>query len=112
MMIWIDAHLSPAIAVWITATFGISALALRDVGLRDSEDSEIFEAAKAQNIIFITKDSDFIDLVNRFGQPPQIILLTCGNTSNDRLREILSSKLLEALNLLNLGEPLVEISGN
>jgi predicted nuclease of predicted toxin-antitoxin system len=112
MMIWIDAHLSPSISVWITATFGISALALRDVGLRDAEDAEIFEAAKAQNIIFITKDSDFVDLVNRFGQPPQIILLTCGNTSNDRLKEILTSKLSEALDLLNSGEPLVEISGN
>jgi predicted nuclease of predicted toxin-antitoxin system len=111
-VIWIDAHLSPAISVWITATFGISALALRDIGLRDAEDTEIFEAAKAQGIIFITKDSDFVDLVTRFGSPPQIILLTCGNTSNDRLKEILSSKLAEALDLLRSGEPLVEISGN
>lgn len=111
-MIWIDAHLSPAIATWITATFQIPAQALRDVGLRDAEDAEIFEAAKSQNIIFITKDSDFVDLINRFGQPPQIILLTCGNTSNARLKEILSSKLSEALALLNSGEPLVEISGN
>ena len=112
MTIWIDAHLSPAISIWITATFGISALALRDIGLRDAEDAEIFEAAKAQGIIFITKDSDFVDLVNRFGQPPQIILLTCGNTSNDRLKEILSSKLSETLALLSSGEPLVEISGS
>lgn len=110
-MIWIDAHLSPAISIWITATFGISALALRDIGLRDAEDAEIFEAAKAQVITFIIKDSDFVDLVNRFGQPPQIILLTCGNTSNNRLKEILSSKLSEALSLLSSGEPLVEISG-
>ena len=28
-MIWVDAHLSPAIATWITTTFGIPALALR-----------------------------------------------------------------------------------
>ena len=54
MTIWIDAHLSPAISIWITAPFGISALALRDIGLRDAEDAEIFEAAKAQGIIFIT----------------------------------------------------------
>jgi predicted nuclease of predicted toxin-antitoxin system len=110
-MIWIDAHLSPAISTWITSTLGISALALRDIGLRDAEDTEIFEAAKSQGIIFMTKDSDFIDLVNRFGQPPQIILLTCGNTSNDRLKQILQSNLSEALELLASGEPLVEISG-
>ena len=82
--IWIDAHLSPAIATWITNTFGITAIALRDLGLRDAEDPEIFEAAKAQNVIFMTKDSDFVDLVERLEAPPQIIWLTCGNTSNLR----------------------------
>jgi predicted nuclease of predicted toxin-antitoxin system len=112
MTIWIDAHLSPAIATWITNTFGITALALRDLGLRDAEDTDIFEAAKAQGIIFMTKDSDFADLVNRLGSPPQIIWLTCGNTSNARLREILSATLPEALELLRAGESLVEISEN
>jgi predicted nuclease of predicted toxin-antitoxin system len=109
--IWIDAHLSPAIATWITGTFGITAIALRDLGLRDAEDTEIFEAAKAQGVIFMTKDSDFVDLVERLETPPQIIWLTCGNTSNARLREILSSTLPDALELLKSGEKLVEISG-
>jgi len=110
--IWIDAHLSPAIATWITDTSGVTALALRDLGLRDAEDPEIFEAAKAQGVIFVTKDSDFVDLVDRLGAPPQIIWLTCGNTSNARLREILNSVLPEALELLRSGEKLVEISGD
>ncbi|MEH1908320.1 DUF5615 family PIN-like protein [Nostoc sp.] len=72
------------IATWITSTFGITALSLRDVGLRDAEDLEIFEVAKARGVIFITKDSDFVDLVDRLGSPPQIIWFTCGNTSNAR----------------------------
>ncbi|NJL89388.1 MAG: DUF5615 family PIN-like protein [Coleofasciculaceae cyanobacterium SM2_1_6] len=109
-MIWVDAHLSPAIATWITATFGIPAFALRDLGLRDSEDPKIFEAAKSQGIIFMTKDSDFVELVDRFGAPPQIIWLTCGNTSNARLQEILMATLPRALELLQSGESLVEIS--
>ncbi len=112
MTIWVDAHLSPAIATWITTTFSITALALRDVGLRDAEDAEIFEAAKAQGVILMTKDSDFVDLVDRLGTPPQIIWLTCGNTSNARLRQILSITLPEALEFLRAGEALVEISGN
>ena len=109
--IWIDAHLSPAIATWIANTFRVTAVALRDIGLRDAEDSEIFEAAKAQGVIFMTKDSDFVDLVDRLGAPPQIIWLTWGNTSNARLREILSLTLPNALELLRVGENLVEISG-
>lgn len=112
MTIWVDAHLSPAIATWITNTFGVTALALRDIGLRDAEDPEIFEAAKAQGVIMMTKDSDFVDLVDRLGSPPQIIWLTCGNTSNTRLREILSETLPRALELLGTGEVLVEITGD
>lgn len=112
MTIWVDAHLSPAIATWITSTFGVEAVALRDLGLRDAEDPEIFEAAKAQRAIVITKDSDFVDLVDRLGSPPQIIWLTCGNTSNTRLREILSETLPRALELLAAGEALVEVSGD
>jgi predicted nuclease of predicted toxin-antitoxin system len=111
MIIWIDAHLSPAIATWIMITFGITAIALRDLGLRDAEDPEIFEKAKAQGVILMTKDSDFVDLVDRLGSPPQIIWLTCGNTSNAELRRILSLTLLDALAQLQAGEKLVEITG-
>ncbi len=60
----------------------------------------------------MTKDSDFVDLVDRLGAPPQIIWLTCGNTSNVRLQEILSSVLPKALELLSSGEKLVEIRGD
>ena len=111
-IIWVDAHLSPAIATWITNTFGVTAVSLREIGLRDAEDPEIFEASRAQGVIVMTKDSDFVDLVDRLGSPPQIIWLTCGNTSNARLREILTATLPEALEILKAGEPLVEISGN
>ncbi len=112
MIIWVDTQLSPAIAVWMTATFEITAIALRDIGLRDAEDLGIFEAAKTQGVIVSTKDSDFVDLANRFGAPPQIIWLTCGNTSNARLKQILNATLLEALKILGSGEILVEISGS
>ncbi|TVQ22589.1 MAG: hypothetical protein EA367_03720 [Leptolyngbya sp. DLM2.Bin15] len=112
MIVWVDAHLSPAIATWISSTLDIEAVALRDLGLRDAEDLEIFEAAKNHEAIVMTKDSDFVDLVERLGSPPQIIWLTCGNTSNARLREIMSKTLPRALELLAAGETLVEIKGD
>jgi len=112
MTIWIDAHLSSAIAPWISRTFGISAFPLRDLVLRDAEDPDIFEAGKAQKIIFMTKDSDFVDLVERLGSPPQIIWLTFGNTSNAQLKKILTATLPRALEILATGESLIEISGN
>ncbi|HEY9887089.1 MAG TPA: DUF5615 family PIN-like protein, partial [Candidatus Obscuribacterales bacterium] len=68
--------------------------------------------SKDQKAVVMTKDSDFVDLVERLGSPPQIIWLTCGNTSNARLREIFSKTLPRALELLAAGETLVEISGD
>jgi predicted nuclease of predicted toxin-antitoxin system len=110
MTIWIDAQLSPAIAVWIESNFNIKTTALRDVGLRDAEDEEIFAAAKKANAVVMTKDSDFVSLLDRFGSPPRIIWLTCGNTSNSNLKIILSKTLRDAIDLLNKGEEIVEIS--
>ena len=87
MTLWIDAHLSPLIAAWLTWKFdGLQAVPLRDLGLRDAEDNEIFQAAKAVGAVVLTKDADFRHLLDRFGPPPQVLWLTCGNTSNERLQ--------------------------
>jgi len=110
MKIWIDAQLPPSLANWLTATFSIEAAALRDLGLRDARDLEIFEAARAENAVIMTKDSDFIDLVCRLGTPPQILWLTCGNVTNRNLRQMLRVTLPDAIEQLRQGEMMVEIS--
>lgn len=110
MTIWIDAQMSPSIATWISTTFAVTAVAVRDVGLRDAKDQEIFQAARKDENIVMTKDSDFVLLLERFGPPPQVLWVTCGNTSNIRFKEILTGTLPKALELLESGEKLVEIS--
>lgn len=110
MTIWIDAQMSPAIAAWVSSNFAVNAVAVRDLGLRDAEDNEIFEVARRENAIVMTKDSDFVLLLDRLGAPPQVIWVTCGNTSNARLKEILMNTLPKALELLESGEELVEIN--
>jgi predicted nuclease of predicted toxin-antitoxin system len=112
MIIWIDAQLSPALAIWITETLGISAMALRDLGLRDATDHEIFMAARNAQAVVMTKDSDFTHILDRYGTPPQVIWLTCGNTSNANLKRILTATLHQATSLLTGGEKLVEINGS
>lgn len=109
MTIWIDAQLSPAIAVWIESNFNVRVFALRDLGLCDAEDKEIFLEAQKADAIVMTKDSDFVSVLDRFGSPPKIIWLTCGNTSNSNLKIILSKTLQDAIELLNNGEQIVEI---
>lgn len=58
----------------------------------------------------MSKDSDFVLLLERFDPPPQVLWVTCGNTSNARMREILLKGFPEARTRLEQGEPLVEIS--
>ena len=111
MKIWIDAQLSPAIAAWINRTFeDISAESVRALGLRDATDPDIFEAARKADVIVMSKDDDFIQLIEQRGTPPKLIWITCGNTSNARMREILLTALLKAKELLESGENVVEIS--
>lgn len=110
MRIWIDAQLSPALAAWLAATFNVEATSIRDLGMRDAEDLSVFQGARNVGAVVMTKDRDFVDLLERLGAPPQILWITSGNTSNARMREILQLALPDALALLRSGEPLVEIS--
>ncbi|WP_353256213.1 DUF5615 family PIN-like protein [Hyphomonas sp.] len=111
MTIWLDNHLSPALAEWIVTEFREPCLQIRDIGLARAADTEIFAQARQQACILVTKDRDFAELVARLGSPPSIMLLTVGNTSTAYLKTILSDRLGLALELIAAGEPLVEIGG-
>ena len=67
-------------------------------------------SAREHNAVIMTKDTDFIYLFDRHGPPPQIIWITCGNTSNTHLMEILANAFPSAIDLIEQGEPIVEIS--
>ena len=110
MKIWIDAQLPPTLANWLNTNFEVEAISLKELGLRDAKDTEIFEAARQSNAVIMTKDSDFIDLVCRLGTPPQILWLTCRNVTNRNLKKLLSLTLTQALMELKQGEGIVEIS--
>jgi len=111
--IWIDAQLSPAIAAWINRSFpDVKASSVRALGLRDATDAQIFQAAREADAILMSKDADFMRLLEQHGPPPQVIWISCGNTSNARMCEILAVALLKALALLEQGESLIEISGS
>jgi predicted nuclease of predicted toxin-antitoxin system len=109
MKIWVDAQLSPRTARWIAAHFPVEVSPLRELNLRDAGDEDIFAAARAANAIVLIKDSDFVRLLEQHGSPPKILWLTCGNTSEAALQQILSQHLSTAFGLLEGGEDLVEI---
>jgi predicted nuclease of predicted toxin-antitoxin system len=110
VILWVDAHISPKLCPWIRRQFAVDAVHVRDLGLREAEDPEIFDKARAAEVVVFTKDEDFVDLVDRLGTPPQVLWFRCGNMANARLWSILSRALPDALELLRQGEPVVEIT--
>ncbi len=110
MIIWLDAQLSPTIAAWLCTEFSVQAVAVRDLGLRNAKDREIFLAAREANAVVVTKDFDFVHLVKQSGPPPQVILLAFGNTSNSQLKLILTRTFIQAMDWVRKGEAVVEIA--
>lgn len=110
MKLWIDQHLSHYLVGWLRTRYDIEVEHLRELDLHEAEDEPVFEAARDAGVVVMTKDRDFVNLVERRGSPPQVLWITCGNTSNAALKRIFEAVLEEALELLAKGEPLVEIS--
>ena len=109
MKFWVDAQLPPQLADWLAAEFQVDAHSLRDLGLRDAADWDIFQQAQQPGIVLISKDSNFVELVSRYGQPPQLLWVTCGNVTNRRLQAVFGSTGRAAINLLEEGQAIVEI---
>ena len=65
MILWVDAQLSPALAPWITQQFGIEAYSAKSLGYRDATDWAIFQTAREAGVAVITKDADFVHLLDQ-----------------------------------------------
>jgi predicted nuclease of predicted toxin-antitoxin system len=111
MTFWLDAHLDPRLASWLGATFGVNAKALSEIGLRDADDDVLFEAAQRfGQVVIVTKDADFVDMVTRLGAPPQVLWLSFGNRATIEIQIKFRQSFPDALELLRAGAALVEIS--
>jgi predicted nuclease of predicted toxin-antitoxin system len=54
-----------------------------------AQDIDIWNYALNNGYIIITKDNDFVDLLEMMGFPPKIVLLKTGNNSSKALSELL-----------------------
>lgn len=109
MILWLDNQLPPALASWMRAALDVECTPIRDLKLQRAPDVDVFLAARAAGAFVVTKDADFAALVRQHGPPPQVVLVTCGNTSNARLREVIEARWATVRVMLERGEPLVEL---
>jgi len=75
-----------------------------------AKDFEIWDFAQKNNLIIVTNDEDFIDLINLKGFPPKVILLKTGNQSRLYITNLLIQRKDEILAFSRLAEiGLIEI---
>lgn len=65
---------------------------VRNLGLENARDIEIWDYAKKQGYTIVTFDADFFDLSSLYGHPPKIIWLRTGNRRTNDLAKILTDK--------------------
>jgi len=65
---------------------------VKELGLENATDNEIFEYAKKNEYAIVTFDSDFCDLNIIKGYPPKIIWIRTGNTTTKNLEKIIRQK--------------------
>lgn len=63
---------------------------VRELGLENSTDHDIWEHAKSKDYSLVTFDADFYDMSNLYGHPPRIIWLRTGNRKTSDLAELLT----------------------
>jgi predicted nuclease of predicted toxin-antitoxin system len=109
--IWLDMHFSPAIAKWMIEDTGWNVKSSYFLKLNTDDDIVIYQKAKAAGkIIFISKDIDLDELINRLGSPPKLIWVRIGNCDNRTLWNILKKQIQEAVKILTETEvTIVEI---
>jgi predicted nuclease of predicted toxin-antitoxin system len=89
MKILLDANISWKLANVLKPVFGECAH-VDLIGINvPAEDIDIWNYALNNSYIIITKDNDFVDLLEIRGFPPKIVLLKTGNNSSKALVELL-----------------------
>ena len=108
MKFLIDAQLPPALARWLREQ-GDEAQHVEDVGLRDADDSPIWDYALKTCAVIVTKDEDFASRAARSFNSPTIVWLRIGNATNQALPQWWSPRWPQILKLLNEGQRLIEV---
>ena len=88
MKLLFDENLSPKLARRLADLFPDS-LHVRDVGLKAADDPSIWDYAKDNDSMIVSKDADMHDLSLVFGSPPKVIWVRLGNCSTSEVENLL-----------------------
>ena len=108
MRFLVDAQLPPALAKWL-GDKGHSASAVRDQGLRNSDDGSIANFALDGDWIVVTKDEDIVERALAGSDGPRVLWLRIGNCTNNVLFAWLEPLFPGVSRCLEAGQRVVEV---
>lgn len=88
MRLLFDENLSPRLPGRVADLFPDS-LHVSDIGMKATDDPLVWNYAKDNDLMIVSKDSDMHDLSLVFGNPPNVIWLRLGNCSTRQVEELL-----------------------
>jgi predicted nuclease of predicted toxin-antitoxin system len=88
MKLLFDQNLSPRLPQALADIYADS-VHIREVGLRDADDSAIWEYAQLNGFVIVSKDSDFQQRSLLYGSPPKFIWLRIGNCPAKAIEDLL-----------------------
>ncbi|QHV01488.1 DUF5615 family PIN-like protein [Synechocystis sp. CACIAM 05] len=88
MKLLFDENLSPKLSIRLGDLFPDS-LHVRDVGMEATIDPIVWDYAKNNNLVIVSKDVDMHDLSLVLGNPPKVIWLQLGNCSTLQVENLL-----------------------
>lgn len=99
--IWLDTQLSPIIAKWMAEYTGQTVKSSYSLQSNSLSDLAIYNMAKSSgNVIIVSKDADFDELVNRLGAPPKLIVIKKGNCDNREMWAFIKPNIMKAIKTL------------
>jgi predicted nuclease of predicted toxin-antitoxin system len=109
MKLLVDNQLPAALARYL-ADQGFDCLHVLDIGMEASDDRNIWQLAKDEQLVIVTKDEDFALMADRDGPTaPRVIWVRIGNCRKAALLAAFASVLPDLRRLLAEGKAVIEI---
>jgi predicted nuclease of predicted toxin-antitoxin system len=94
-----DENLSPVLKGLLSDCYS-ECLHVRDIGLKASPDTDVWNYAARNKFAIVTKDSDFRHRSSVRGHPPKVIWVALGNCSTGSVEELLRRRVTEVSEFL------------
>ena len=109
MKLLVDNQLPAALARFLS-THGIDCQHVLDIGLESASDQTIWNHAKKEGLVIVTKDEDFAQLADRqMSIPPQVLWIRIGNCRKAVLLNAIADVLPQIRDQLQNGHAVVEV---